>query len=127
MTIPAHGALTVKLRVQATQVGSTIITMSLENTNSLPLLPGELPQSMTVEATQAGVLGVIICAAGLGVFLIVYTARAVRRGRPSGGADHPVDHGLAADHGGDQSAEPVEPDTVMAERTEHGTAGAAGL
>jgi hypothetical protein len=124
--IPKHSALTVKLHVQATQVGSSTITMSLENRNSSPLLPGEV-ESMTVEATQVGVLGVIIGAAALGVFLIAYTARTVRRGRPAGGADHPVDHGRDADQGGDQSAEPAEPDTVMAERTEHGAAGAAGL
>jgi hypothetical protein len=125
VTVPAHSALTVKLHVQATQVGSTTITMSLENKDSQPLLPDEV-KSMTVEATQVGVLGVIICAAALGVFLIAYTARAVRRGRPAGGADHPIDQGLAADQGGDQSTEPAEPDTVMAERTGQGTAGAPG-
>jgi hypothetical protein len=126
LTIPKHNALTVKLHVQATQVGATTVTMSLENENSQPLEPTEGPVRMTVEATQVGVLGVIICAAALGVFLIAYTARAIRRGRPDGGADHPVDHGLAADQGSDQSAEPAEPDTVMAERTQSGTAGAPG-
>jgi hypothetical protein len=126
MTVPAHSALTVKLHVQATQVGSTTITMSLDNKNSKPLLPAEIPKSMTVEATQVGVLGVIICAAAFGIFLIAYTARAVHRGRPGGGADHSVDHGLTADQGSDHSAEPAEPDTVMAERTGHGTVGAPG-
>ena len=126
MTVPAHSALTVKLHVQATQVGSTTITMSLENKNSQPLLPAEVPPSMTIEATQVGVLGVIIFAAALGIFLIAYTARAVHRGRPGGGADQPVDHGLTADQGSDHSAEPAEPDTVMAERTGYGTAGAPG-
>jgi Family of unknown function (DUF6049) len=126
VTIAAHSALTVKLHVQATQVGSTTITMSLDNKYSQPLLlPAEV-ESMTVEATQVGVLGVIICAAALGIFLIAYTARAVRRGRPAGGADHAVDQGLAADQGSDHSAQPPEPDTVMAERTGHGTAGAPG-
>jgi Family of unknown function (DUF6049) len=127
VTIPHNSAVTVKLRVQATQVGSTTVTMTLENMKSQPLLPAAVPQSMTVEATQVGVLGVIICAAALGVFLIAYTARAVRRGRPVGGASHPVEHGLAADQGGDQSADPAEPDTVVAERAEHRAAGAAGV
>ena len=125
VTIAAHSALTVKLHVQATQEGSTTITMRLENKDSQPLLTAKV-KSMTVEATQVGVLGVIICAAALGVFLIAYTARAVRRGRPAGGADHPVGQGVAADQGSDNSAEPPEPDTVMAERTAHGTAGAPG-
>ena len=125
LTIPAHTALTVRLHVQATQVGSTTITMSLQSQNFVPLEPADV-LSMTVEATQVGVLGVIIGAAALGVFLIAYTVRAVRRGRPADGADHPVDHGPAADQGGDHSAEPAEPDTVMAERTEQGTAGAPG-
>jgi hypothetical protein len=124
ITVPAHTAQTVKLHVQATKVGSTTVTMSLLNSSGGPL-PVQ-PQSMTIQATQVGVLGVIICAAALGVFLIAYAARAVRRGRPAGAADQPADPGPAADQGGDHSTEPAEPDTVMAERTELGTAGAPG-
>ena len=37
---------------------------------------------MTIQATQVGVLGMIIFACALGVFLIASAARAVRRGRP---------------------------------------------
>jgi hypothetical protein len=125
LTVPAHQALTVRLHVQATQVGSTKVTMTLQSQYSVDLQPAE-SWSMTVEATQVGVLFVIVCAAAVGVFLIAYTARAVRRGRPADGAGHPVDDDPAADQGSDQSAEPAEPDTVMAERIEQGTAGAPG-
>lgn len=122
--VPAHTAVTVRLHVQATEVGSTTITMSLLN-RSGQMLPAQ-SQSMIVEATQVGVLGVIICAAALGVFLIAYAARAVRHGRPDGSADQPADLGPAADQARDHSTDPAEADTVMAERTELGTAGAPG-
>jgi hypothetical protein len=124
ITVQKHTSQTVNLHVQATKVGSTTVTMSLLNSSGEPL-PVQ-PQSMTIQATQVGVLGVIICAAALGVFLIAYAARAVRRGRPAGAADQPADPGPAADQGDDHSTEPAEPDTVMAERTELGTAGAPG-
>jgi hypothetical protein len=127
LTVQAYHALTVKLTVQATQVGTTAISMRLETNSKHPTpLPFAQPKTMTVEATQVGVLGVIIGAAALGVFLIAYTARTVRRGRPASDADDPVEPGPAADQDGDHSAEPAEPDTVMAERTELGTAGAPG-
>jgi hypothetical protein len=125
VTVPAHNALTVKLRVQATQVGSTTITMSLLNQDNQPL-PHAQAQSMSVHATQVGVLFVIICAAVLGLLLIAYAARAARRGHSAGGADLPADPSPAADQGRDHSTELAEPDTVMAERTELGTAGAPG-
>jgi len=123
VTVQAHTAETVRLHVQATEVGSTVLTLSLENQSGQPLLAQA--QSMTVEATQVGVLGVIICAAALGVFLVAYAARAVRRG-PAGGAGDPADPSPAADQGDGHSTEPAEPDTVMAERSELGAAGAPG-
>jgi hypothetical protein len=121
VTVPAGTAVPVRLHVQATQVGSTTVTMSLRNKDGqqLQLVP---TQSMTVEATQVGVLVVIICAAVAGVFLIAYAARVARRGHPAGGAGDPADPRPAAD----QRTEPAEPDTVMAERTELGAAGAPG-
>jgi len=124
INVPAHTAVTVKLHVQATEVGSTTITMNLQNGSGAQLPAQSI--SMTVEATQVGVLGVIICAAALGVFLIAYAARAARRARPAAGPGEPGGPGPGADQGGDHSIKPAEPDTVMAERTELGTAGAPG-
>jgi hypothetical protein len=123
VTVPAHNSLTVRLHVQATQVGSTTVTMSLLNKAGQRVVPAA---SMTIEATQVGVLFVIICAAALGVYLIAYAARVVRRGHPAGDAGDPPENGSAADQGGDHSTDPAEPDTVMTERTELGTAGAPG-
>jgi hypothetical protein len=124
VTVQAHTAVTVRVHVQATEVGSSNVTMSLLDQDGLPL-PAQ-GESMTVEATQVGVLGVIICAAALGVFLIAYAVRAARRAHPAGGAGAPAGTDPVADQGRDHSAEPAEPDTVMAERTELGSAGAPG-
>ncbi|HUB42388.1 MAG TPA: DUF6049 family protein [Streptosporangiaceae bacterium] len=125
VTVPPHTALTVRLHVQATQVGSSTVTMSLLNKKFQPL-PHPTVESMTIEATQVGVLGVIICAAAIGVLLIAYAARAVRRAHPAGGHSDPAGSDAAPDQGADHSTEPAEPDTVMAERTQLGAAGAPG-
>ena len=117
VTIPAHSAETVRLRVQATVVGSTAVTLSLQNGHYQPLF-GSPAQRMTIQATQVGVLGVIIFAVALGVFLIATAARAARRGRAAPAADHAANPGPATEQAGDRPAAPAEPDTVMAERTE---------
>jgi len=127
VTVPAHQTQTVRLGVQATEVGSTTVTMTLAGQGGQPL-PGL--QRMTIQATQVGVLGMIIFAAALGVFLIASAARAVRRGRPETGADQPASgeppDAPASDHDGGGSADRAEPDTVMAERTELGAVGKPG-
>jgi len=123
--VPPRNAMTVHLHVQASQEGSTTVTMQLLNKKGQPLLHVAAP-SMTIEATQVGVLGVIIFAAALGVFLIAYAARAVRRNHPAGGPGDSPDTRPAADQGGDQGTESAEPDTVMAEHTQLGRADAPG-
>jgi len=122
--IKAHTAQPVRLHVQAAEVGSSVVSLSLANSHGVPL-PAQ-SSMMTIEATQVGVLGAIIGAAAIGVFLVAYAFRAVRRSRLASPAGQPAGLGPAADQGDDQSAEPAEPDTVMAERTELGTAGAPG-
>ncbi len=123
ITIAARTAQTVKLRVQAAEVGSTTVTLRLASPGG-PLL--SVPQRMTIQATQVGVLGMIICAAALGVFLIASAARAVRRGRPATATDQRGDDEPSDDHGNDGGTERAEPDTVMAERSELGAAGKPG-
>jgi hypothetical protein len=125
VTIGPHNVVTVRLRVQATQVGATTVKLSLGNRLKNPL-PGSPAQQMTIQATQVGVLGVIIFAVALGIFLIATAARAARRGRQAPAAEQAADPGLAAEHADDRPAAPPEPDTVMAERTELGAAGAPG-
>ena len=125
VTIPAHNVVTVRLRVQAAEVGATAVTLSLENRNRQPLLDSPT-QRMTIQATQVGVLGVIIFAVALGIFLIATAARAARRGRPAPATDQAADPGLAAEQADHRPAAPPEPDTVMAERTELGAAGTPG-
>jgi hypothetical protein len=85
--------------------------------------PLSTQQRMTIQATQVGILGMIIFAAALGVFLIASAARAVRRGRPGTGAGQPPGDRVAGDHRGERSADRAEPDTVMAEHSELGAAG----
>jgi hypothetical protein len=125
VTIPPHNVVTVRLRVQATQVGASTVTLSLENRLGQPLL-GSPTQQMTIQATQVGVLGVIIFAVALGIFLIATAARAARRGRAAPAAEQATDPRIAAEHADDGPGEPPEPDTVMAERTQLGAAGAPG-
>ncbi len=124
VTVPAHTAETIKLRVQAQEVGSTTVTMGLVSGSGQPL--SDVTNRMTIQATQVGVLGTIIFAAALGIFLIASAARAVRRGRPAPAPDQPVSGRPADDHGDDGAACHAGPDTVMAERTELGTAGTPG-
>ncbi len=123
VTVAPRTAQTVRLRVQAAEVGSTTVTLRLASPGGLLM---SVPQRMTIQATQVGVLGMIICAAALGVFLIASAARAVRRGRPATGADQREGDEPGDDHDDDGSAERAEPDTVMAERSELGAAGKPG-
>jgi hypothetical protein len=121
VTVPAHMTQTVRLRVQATEVGSTTVTMRLANQDGQPLAAA-LARRMTIQATQVGVLGMIIFAAALGVFLIASAARAVRRGRPPTGTDQEGSAEPSDDHDDERGADHAEPDTVMAERTQLGAA-----
>ncbi len=125
VTIQPHNVVTVRLRVQAAHVGATAVTLSLEDGKGNALL-GSSAQRMTLQATQVGVLGVIIFAVALGIFLIATAARAARRGSRTPAAEQATDPGRAAEHADDGPAAPPEPDTVMAERTELGAAGAPG-
>jgi hypothetical protein len=115
ITVPPHQTQTIRLRVEATGVGSTIVTMLLATKRGYPV---SVPLRMTIQATQVGTLGMIIFAAALGIFLIASAARAVRRGRPGAGVTVPAGDGRAHDRGVTGSAEPAEADTVKAERAE---------
>ncbi len=125
ITVQAHTDLPLRLHVQLTKSGASTITVSLLDRNG-HTLPANAVR-MTVQATQVGILGMIIFAAGLGVFLLASAGRAVRRGRPVPPADLPLEPG----HGDDQETEGGEgasrPDTVVPERTELGAAGTPGL
>jgi len=122
VTVPPHQTQTIRLRVQATEVGSTTVTMVLTAKGST----FSVPLRMTIQATQVGVLGVIIFAAALGVFLIASAARAVRRGRPGTGVDQLAGGAQNDDHESVRSADPAGADTVNAERTELGAVGKPG-
>ena len=123
ITVAPHTAFPVRLKVQAAKVGSTTVALTLENSAAQPLPVVSKP--MTIQATQVGVLGMIICAAALGVALIAYAARAARGGRRGRAADPPASPGTgpAAGEAGDGSATDAGPDTVVAERTGLGAAG----
>ncbi len=145
VTISAGSPKTIRLHVQATKVGSTTLTMRLENSQG-QLLPSSRVARMTVQATQVGVLGVIIFACALGVVLIASAARAVRHGRPvAAEASTPRDGAKTAGMGGDQPGNKVaddqratsdaleegemaaEPATVVPERSESGAPRPPGL
>ena len=123
VTIGPRTDQTVRVHVQAAQTGSTTITMSLVNRAGQPL---PSVTRMTVQATQVGVLGMIIFATALGVFLIASAARAVHRGRSTPPADQAAAQPASSDHGDERSQTPAGADTVVPERTELGTAGKPG-
>jgi hypothetical protein len=123
VTVAPHQTQTIRLRVLAAQDGSTTVTMLLASPGGQSL---GVPQRMTIQATQVGVLGMIILAAALGIFLIASAARAVRRGRPGTSPDQPASDEPARDHDRVGSADRGEPDTVEAERTELGAVGKPG-
>ena len=120
VTVPAHTSKTVKLQVSAAQTGSTAISMTLADRAGQQL--DSHPVRMTVQTTQVGLLGMIILAAALGVFLLASAARAIRRGGRPGGrrTDGPRPNG---DDQSGHSTEEAAPDTVIPERSEVGTAG----
>jgi hypothetical protein len=118
--VPAHQQVTTALHVQATQVGSTTITLQLLNQAGQPLPDTD---RVVVQATQFGTFAMIILAAALGLFVIASGARAVRRGRAAP-PDNPEDAGQPEEIGGSQ--QPPEPDTVVPEPSELGAAGSSG-
>ncbi|MGH3301007.1 MAG: DUF6049 family protein [Streptosporangiaceae bacterium] len=124
LTVPPHTAETIKLRVTASQTGSTTITMTLANRAGQAL--AVQPVRMTVQTTQVGLLGLIIFAAALGVFLLASAARALRRGGPRPAADRSDSPAPSADEQSGQSTEEAAPDTVVPEHSELGTAPTPG-
>jgi Family of unknown function (DUF6049) len=120
LTVPASTAKTVHLEITASQTGSTTVTLALANRK------GELlavqPVRMTVQTTQVGLLGLIIFAAALGVFLLASAARAMRRGGPAPAADGPPNPAPREDEHSGHSTEEARPDTVVPEHSELGTA-----
>jgi hypothetical protein len=121
LTVPAHTAETVKLRVTASQAGSTTITLTLDNQAGRPL--AVQPVRMTVQTTQVGLLGLIIFAAALGVFLLASAARALRRGRSRPATDEADGPAPSEGNQSGHSTEEAAPDTVVPEHSELGTAG----
>jgi Family of unknown function (DUF6049) len=114
---------TKKLKVRASNLGSTTISLALlaQDGQALP----QRPVTMTVEATHFGTFALTILAAALGIFVIASAMRAIRRGRtppgsgpqgPSGG-DAPASSGPAGHEQADGT------DNVGHDRAESGEAG----
>ena len=78
-TVPANTVETFKLKVRATAIGSTTISLGLLNPAG-QALPGKYA-TMTVQATQFGTLALVILAVAVGVFIITSATRGLRRGR----------------------------------------------
>jgi Family of unknown function (DUF6049) len=109
IVVAANSPQQVKLRVQASQVGSGKVTVSLTTVGNVPLAGSTA--TIAIQATQFGTLAVIILAVALGIFLLASAARALHRGRVK------------------PTAEPngAQPDNVVAERTGLDTAGKSRL
>ncbi|HSR85310.1 MAG TPA: DUF6049 family protein [Streptosporangiaceae bacterium] len=120
ITVPPHQTQTIRLKVQSAQTGSTTVTMLLASKRGDPV---SVPLRMTIQATRVGILGMIIFAAALGVFLIASAARALRRGHAGASGDKPAADAADGDHDRAGSADPAGADTVNAERAELGAVG----
>jgi hypothetical protein len=121
LTVPAYTAETVKLRFSASQTGSTTISMTLADGDGQRL--AIQPVRMTVQTTQVGLLGIIIFAAALGVFLLASAARAIRRGRPQPVTDTSDGPTPSEEEQSGHITEEAPPDTVEREHSELRTAG----
>jgi Family of unknown function (DUF6049) len=118
ITVPAQAVITKKVKVKASSIGSTTVSLRLLAPDGQPL--PRAPVNMTVQSTQLGTLTLVVLAAALAVFMIASASRAIRRGRSSGGAapggapDGPDSGGPAAARGdgGDRANHPAgdEPD-----------------
>jgi hypothetical protein len=84
ITVPAEAVITKKVKVKASSIGSTTVSLRLLAADGQPL-PGA-PVNMTVQSTQLGTVTLVVLAAALAVFMIASATRAIRRGRSSGGA-----------------------------------------
>jgi Family of unknown function (DUF6049) len=121
--VPAGKQHRFLLHVQATQVGTSFVRLSLSTANKQPLV-GVRPVTMSIRATQFGTLAMIILAVALGLFLLASAARAVHRGRVTVHGDNAAP---AEASGADAGPHPNEADNVSGERTELGAAGKPGL
>ena len=117
ITVRAHTDMPLRFHVQLAQSGSSTLTVSLLDRNG-HVLPANAVR-MTVQATQVGLLGMIIFAAALGVFLLASAARAVRRGRPAAPAELLHEPALGDDHADQGGEELARPDTVVPELGTH--------
>ena len=129
ITVPAESIITKKVKVKASSIGSTTVSLRLLAPDGQPL-PGA-PVNMTVQSTHLGNLTLVVLAAALAVFLIASASRAIRRGRAPGGAapgsapDDPDHGGPGAGRrgGGDRANHPAgnEPDQRADRPADHGT------
>lgn len=118
--VPAGHQVTTTLHVQATQVGTTTITLQLVNKAGQPL---PFTEQVQVQATQFGTFAVIILAAALFIFVMASATRAVRRNRAAP-SDNSGSAGNPEEIGGSQ--QPPGADTVVPEPSELGAAGTPG-
>jgi Family of unknown function (DUF6049) len=81
--IPPKEIITKKVKVKASSIGSTTVSLRLLAPDG-QALPGA-PVNMTVQSTQLGTLALVVLAAALAVFMITSASRAIRRGRSAGG------------------------------------------
>ena len=103
--IPPKEIITKKVKVKASSIGSTTVSLRLLAPDG-QALPGA-PVNMTVQSTQLGTLALVVLAAALAVFMITSASRAIRRGRSAGGGvagdapGEPGQGGPGAARGGD--------------------------
>jgi hypothetical protein len=83
ITVPGKSEVPVRIPVRATEAGSKTLQMWLTTPQGAALPGTRTP--LTVTATDFGPLAIVIISVALVVFVLSATARAMRRGGPSGG------------------------------------------
>ncbi|HEY2550515.1 MAG TPA: DUF6049 family protein [Streptosporangiaceae bacterium] len=122
--VPPGSVVKIGLKVHASAVGTTIISIGLLSPDG-HVLPSS-PVKMTIRATHFGTLALVILVAALGIFTIASAARAMRQGGAKGGRHGQPDPGHDAPESAQRPPDPQSAGTVEAEQPDQRAAGHPG-
>ena len=119
--VPPGSVVKIGLKVHASAVGTTIISIGLLSPDG-QVLPSS-PVKMTIRATHFGTLALVILVAALGIFTITSAARAMRQGGGKTGKHGHADPGQDAPENSQQLPDSPSAGSVEAEQPGQRAAG----
>jgi hypothetical protein len=122
--VPPGSVVKIGLKVHASSVGTTIISIGLLSPDGR-VLPSS-PVKMTIRATHFGTLALVILVAALGIFTITSAARAMRQGGGKSSKHGQRDRGHDAPENDQQPPDPPSAGSVEAEQPDQRAAGHPG-